>query len=592
MALAQATGRSAAARLQRVPPLIWLYVCGLLILLIFLAAFTTRYPLIQFDALGDTSISQINALAPEGAAIYVLAFAALFAVYAFGYWIAVRRIPALLRDIQQTSDVKARKEGRSRYGSTLLFTVLLGLGFNVVLLPMYPVDATDVYDYIIRGRMVSVYGLNPLVQPPNVIEDDEFYLLAGWRNVPSAYGAAWEVIAAITTAIAGNDSKTNVVAFKIVSVIGYLITALFIALTLGRLAPQRVLIGLYLWMWNPLVIYMTGGRAHNDTLMTACILAAVYFMTRREFVAATVVTALGTAIKFFPIVIAPVIAVVAFRELSKIKFVRYVVLSGVLSAALVFAFYAPFWQGGAVFNIERRTRLFTSSIGTLARQTLAPILDGVPGTRSPNDTPDASNAVSRAGFLSFGVFIALQLAWLYFTPSTKDDPFAAIRTIMRIFLFYLLVSVLWFQPWYLLWVVSLAALLSDTPMRRLVLWFTYFAMWKEFLYYYVTLRYTGFAPLPWRDLIPFLVTIFTSWVYVGWIALAMWLRTGTRTAERAALGERLQTARDRANVSVETLADETGYPADHIRDFERGDRAVTLEQLDVLGARLGADLRG
>src|SRR6185436_714011 len=148
--------------------------------------------------------------------------------------------------------------------------------FSLALLPMYTVDAADVYDYIIRGRMSSVYGLNPLHDPPNKVQEDPFFEFTGWKTVPSAYGPAWEALANVVTRLAGDDPYANVIAFKLVSLAGYALTALLIALTLGVLAPRRRLLGVYLFAWNPLVIYISAGNAHHDTLMTACMMLSLY----------------------------------------------------------------------------------------------------------------------------------------------------------------------------------------------------------------------------------------------------------------------------------------------------------------------------
>ena len=98
---------------------------------------------------------------------------------------------------------------------------------------MYPADAADVYDNIIRGRMAAIFGLNPLKDTPNQEKQDPFYQFSAWRNVPSAYGPVWEMVAqASVRAVNNSDRNANVVAFKLVGAIGYCITTLFIALAL------------------------------------------------------------------------------------------------------------------------------------------------------------------------------------------------------------------------------------------------------------------------------------------------------------------------------------------------------------------------
>ena len=100
------------------------------------------------------------------------------------------------------------------------------------------------------------------------------------------------------------------------------------------------------------------------------------------------------------------------------------------------------------------------------------------------------------------------------------DPLQPIRVLVLLLLFYLLIVVSWFQPWYIVWVLPIALILADTPLRRVTILFSYLVTWQSLIYNYVTVRYNGFAPLPWRDLIPVAVVIGGPVLYSGWL----WLR--------------------------------------------------------------------
>ena len=142
----------------------------------FWQAFTVRYSLATYGSLPNQSIATLNHMSAEGALLYIAAFVALFGLYA----LAMRR--GLLG------------------GTRLQWLLVIGFAviMNIALLRMDPTDAADIYDYIIRGRMSAVYGLNPLHDTPNAVSLDPFYPLVGWKNVASAYGPAWEVIASTT----------------------------------------------------------------------------------------------------------------------------------------------------------------------------------------------------------------------------------------------------------------------------------------------------------------------------------------------------------------------------------------------------------
>jgi hypothetical protein len=388
---------------------------------------------------------------------------------------------------------------------------------------MYPVDAADIYDYIIRGRMSAVYGLNPLHDTPEKVWRDPFYNFAAWREVTSAYGPAWEMIAALTSRLAGDDRIANVVAYKLVAVLGYLATILLIGLTLRRIAPERVLLGVYLFAWNPLVVYMTGGTGHNDLVMTALVIGSLYFLVRGWYVASTMTALVGALIKFIPLMLIPVIALVALRELPTRLRIRYLIACALLGPLLLIIFFGPFWTGWETLSLERRTRMFTGSMATLVRQSLIPVLDHKPSDTYNSETPITNGVVNTVALGLFGLFYLYQLAQLWRQPRPLDTSYP-IYAVTAIIVFYLLVSSVWFQSWYAVWAVALIALLDNTLLRRLMLLFSYLVTWQPFLYNYVTLRPGGWMPLPWRDLIPIGTFMGGAWAYAGW----SWLSTRQR----------------------------------------------------------------
>jgi hypothetical protein len=559
-------GQPASVRIVRaainIPPAALLAVNGLLTTAIFYFAFTKRYSLVEYGHRPNQSIATLSNMAPEAALLYVFSFLALFGLY----WLGMRR---LLRPLTRVH---------------WILVVGFAIVFNVALLPMYTADAADIYDYIIRGRMSSVYGLNPLHDVPSQIRNDPFYELAAWHDVSSAYGPAWEALSSVVSRVVGNDFMANVIGYKLVSLISYLLTALFIGLTLRELAPRRMLLGVYLFAWNPLVVYLTGGGGHNDTLMTACMLFSVYCLVRRWYVTSTLGALFGALVKFIPILLLPIIGVVALRGLQGRARLRFVVLSAALGALMLVAVYGPYWTGLETLSIERRGSMFTGSAATLLRQALSPIYDGRLD-ESPN-TPNTNTLLQRIALVLLGMYLVSQLVDLY----QSRDRFQPIRVMTAVLLFYLLVSCLWFQSWYVVWVVPFAALLDNTPTRRLILYFSYTATWQPLLYNFVTLRPDGWAPIPWRDLVPIAVVMGPIWGYALWLWLSDRLRRAKRSPLSVAIGERLREAREAVPISLSDLADKLELRTDDLMGYERGDRPLPLDRAEVLCQELGLSL--
>jgi alpha-1,6-mannosyltransferase len=454
---------------------------------------------------------------------------------------------------------------------------------------MYTVDAADIYDNIIRGRITAVYGLNPMANTPDDVQTDPFYGFAapGWHDTSSAYGPVWELLAAFGSRIAGDDPIANVIVFKLISVLSFAITAILIALTLRLVAPRRTLIGFYLFAWNPLVIYMTAGTGHNDAVMAVCVVLGVYLLIRRWYVASTAAMTVGTLIKFIPVLFVPMIAVIAIRNLQGRIRIRYFAASGLICSALVVLAYSPFWHGLDTLSINRRTSMYTGSMATLLRQTISPWLDGLFDGQvgEADQTPNTNNAIKWLVLITFVLLYVDQVDKLYVQPPA-DDPLFPVRKMLIVLLFYLMVAAIWFQPWYVVWVVPLAALLDNTPTRRLTLFFSYLVTWQSFMYNYVTLRPDGWMALPWRDLLPISITMGLAWAYI----VVFWLTTRFRRARRSPSaiegGQRLLEKREAAGLSIADLADRFDWRSDDLQAYENGDKAVPPNRAEKLNGLL------
>jgi alpha-1,6-mannosyltransferase len=351
---------------------------------------------------------------------------------------------------------------------------------------------------------------------------DDTYHFAAWRDANSAYGPAWEWMAAGTARLIGNDPgnpdnrNNSVIAFKLLACLGYLVTLGGVAWVLAKVAPERIAVGMLIFAWNPLMIYFSGGTGHNDLWLAATIVLAIGCTVRRWYAAAIVIAVLGTLIKFVPILLLPLLVIEVWRNQPMRARLETLLSGGVMGGLLILIVYRPFWTGIASLGVTRRENMFTSSLGALLRQALQPFFSTGAGT-----------IVAGTALVAFGAFTLWQL-W-QFSRTPASEPLGSTRALLRILLFYLLIAAIWFQHWYLAWVIPLAALLDESPLRRITLVFSYMVTWQPLLYNYVTLRYDGWIAAPWRDLIPVSVFMGGTYLYI----LAEWR-----------LGERLRKAGD------------------------------------------------
>jgi Gpi18-like mannosyltransferase len=431
--------------------------------------------------------------------------------------------------------------------------------------------------------MAALYHLNPLQDTPSRAFGDPFYRFSAWRQVPSAYGPIWEMLAQVSVQVIGSSDRTlNVIGFKLLNTVGYGLCAVLIALTLRRLAPRRALVGVYLWLWNPLVVYMSSGTGHNDVVMTACLAAAVYCVVRRWYVAGTLMAVLGALIKFIPILLLPVIVIVALRRLGWRRWLRYMAVASLLGGALLVAAYAPYWHGWETLRVERRALMYTGSVATVMRYFLVPAFDQVAFNTSSTKTPVTNALLANGTIILFGLFYLIQLIQLW----REREAMTFIRVCARLLLCYLLVASLWFYAWYVIWALALAALLEDTPVRRLVMRFSYLVTWQALFYNYLAVATKGGAWLPWLDLTPVSLYMGYAWGYTGHFLLTSWLRQRRQSADDEQVGRRLAEARQSAGLSLGELSDDLAIRYEVLEQYERGERALRFDHGRLLAQRL------
>jgi hypothetical protein len=459
----------------------WLAVSALsgLSLLIYWLGLIRPYNLFVLMVRPLVDIAKLTRGQPLAQASFVLTFAALSALY-YLIWRVCRGGP----------------HARATWAAVLSGAFAV----NLALLWLYPIGAADVFDNIARGRITARYGGNPFYDWPRDYRRDFFYRYTAWRTATTAYGPAWELLAAGTSRLAGDDPLANVLAFKALGVLFYGGCLALIARILNRHAPERALQGVALFAWNPLVMYETAGNGHNDIVMAFFILLGVDWLLRRRFTRAALALMVGALIKFIPILLIPVAVMVGLRAQTARRARLWLALKiGLACAALVVAAYAPFWRGGDVLAWERREGLFTTSLPALAQVTLKEWIGSEPSER----------LVSREALALVGA-VALAQMWRVWR---RTDWLAPVRAFAAIILFYLLFAVLWFQPWYTVWALAFAAILPEGVMGRTAVLLSYAALWKTIIFDFVLYRGGPLPPRLWRETWLAPATLGLVWLY-------------------------------------------------------------------------------
>ena len=217
-----------------------------------------------------------------------------------------------------------------RLSARAVLMTIAALYALVMLAP--PMLSTDIFSYGAYGRMGTLYGANPYLHGPAAISLDPVYPFIGakWVTTPSAYGP---VFTAFSYVLAPLSVAASVVAYKGLAALASLATVALVwnAARWRGVNPVKAaaLVGL-----NPVTVIYGVGGGHNDLLMLAAMTAGIYAILQHRDRAGGGLLSLAMGIKLTGFVILPfAIAGGAIRRTGR----RDIVIGAAVVAALVTA---------------------------------------------------------------------------------------------------------------------------------------------------------------------------------------------------------------------------------------------------------------
>jgi hypothetical protein len=490
-------------KLRRQHPILLVALLGATSEIIYLA-YTLLYPLtIYGHANRPFDLEQLSNTRRWAAAIYVVGLIALFALFWATLRIA-RRVHVPLRLI-----------------------VACGLIFGFTLVWLYPITATDLFQYVLRARVRVVHGANPMVVTPDHFPDDPLLPFAGeWADDLSPYGPAWELLAEGIARVGPREAVSGALAYKGVALLAYL--ACVALLAWGTRGDGQALL---LFAWNPLVLLQGLGNGHNDLLMLVWVLLALLLWERKRLWAPAVAAlTLAVLTKASSALLAPLLMVAILRsQRGWSRRLGVLIGAGALALGLVLLAYLPFWPpwesiAGVFDEFSHR---YTYTIAALLRMILREFI--------PNEL---ALAVPRA---TGQVIFALLYLWTLVRVWQRRMRLAEAGFLT--YFAYLLTSTS-YRIWYPLWLVPLAAL-HFTPRTRLRTFLLSLTSELSILMFYLVWRWLlnghllpkaswltmHLLTVPWQYGLPLLLPL---WQPRHWTAAQKWsiLPTTSLTTER------------------------------------------------------------
>ena len=151
------------------------------------------------------------------------------------------------------------------------------LAAHACLLLSPPLALTDIFNYVNYGRMEVVHNLNPYTTIP-ILEPhgDPSYYLSNWHQLLSPYGPLFTLMTFALVPLGVAGSFWAIKAILAAVSLGTIFLVWKCARILGRdPIATIVLVGL-----NPIVLVWGLGGDHNDFLMVFCIVLGLYLLLR------------------------------------------------------------------------------------------------------------------------------------------------------------------------------------------------------------------------------------------------------------------------------------------------------------------------
>jgi hypothetical protein len=267
-----------------------------------------------------------------------LAYAALLLALFWAYWQAYRTVISSGRPLP------------------LVQILLPAALFSVLLIGAFPINALDIYNYLLLGRVQAVFGHNPYLVSSAAIPQEIWLPYGGeWGGDTSPYGPVFQLAASAVAGGAGDNLLLGLVLFKVLAALAMLGSAALIWLLLARASPNRRAAHTLLWAWNPALLLTFVMNAHNDGLMIFWLLAGLWLAQRGQRVLGFAVMLLAPLIKLSGLMPIPFLLLAALQSLPTLRS-RIRLLLGVALAWLLVAGAAFLPYGSPLLLIERLAR--------------------------------------------------------------------------------------------------------------------------------------------------------------------------------------------------------------------------------------------
>ncbi len=318
---------------------------------------------------------------------------------------------------------------------------------HAILLLSPPLQLTDLFNYIGYARLGGVHHLNPYLNGMGPEFHDPVFRFASWHHLRSPYGY---LFTAITYPIAMLPIP---VAYWILKVLTVLLSLAFIWLVFkcARLLGRDGRFAVLFVAANPIYLIYAVGGFHNDFFMLVPLTAAIALLLSRRDRGAGAAVMVAVFVKFTAVLLLPFLLIAARPAKRRLRVLQGAVLAAIPLAALSFALF-----GLTVPNLQDQSTLLTDfSIPNIVGVVL----------HVGGGTPLMLRLANVVLVVVVLVLLRRRGDWV------SNAGWATLA---------LVASLAWLMPWYVIWVLPLAALGTSVRLRRAAIAFTVYLVLAYF----------------------------------------------------------------------------------------------------------------
>lgn len=307
---------------------------------------------------------------------------------------------------------------------------------HVVFLLAPPLLSMDVFSYIQYARLGALHGLNPYLYDPATVPADAAFPFIGWHSATSVYGPLFTLGTYATAPLGVGGALWAMKTVTVAASLGCVALVWKAAERLGR----RPLEAAMFFGLNPLLLVYAVGGVHNDVLMLALALGGIVLVLGRQERAGAFAVVSASAIKASSAILVPYLLIGARRRGPfLVGALAALALAGTIFATVFHAEFVPFLD---TLRWEQRN-------GSL------------------HSVPKALFSIVGISGTSLGVRLFCQVVLVAAVALTLRHAYRGGDWLVAAGwgTLALIATTLWLLPWYVIWVLPIAALTGDRKLR-------------------------------------------------------------------------------------------------------------------------------